>query len=274
MGIYEKALEIQTQVDQIKTNLKLDAATPLSEVVTTTASGGGKLAPKFISFAYGPKDLDISEEIASIDTSNITDMSEMFYMCYSITDLTLNTFNTSNVTNMYGMFTGASYLTYLDLNSLDTSNVTDIRSMFSSCTGLKTLKVGDLDISKVKSFYQLFNQCSALSSFDANKWDVSHVTNFQATFYGCKGFTELDLSNWHTTSATTMQQMFYNVPATTTKIDIRNFDFTNVQGYSSMFGSNSKDTLIIVKGETEKQWLTSKFTNLTNVKTVAEYEAS
>ncbi len=40
MGIYEKALAIQNQINTLKTNLGLSADTPLDEVVTTASSGG------------------------------------------------------------------------------------------------------------------------------------------------------------------------------------------------------------------------------------------
>lgn len=40
MGIYEKALTIQNQINTLKTNLGLSADTPLDEVVTTASSGG------------------------------------------------------------------------------------------------------------------------------------------------------------------------------------------------------------------------------------------
>ena len=51
---------------------------------------------------------------------------------------------------------------------------------------------------------------------------------------------------------------------------MRNFDFTNVASYSTMFYNVPTDCLIIVKDDTAKTWITSKFTTLTNVKTVAE----
>jgi surface protein len=80
---------------------------------------------------------------------------------------------------------------------------------------------------------------------------------------------ELDLSKWETTSATNMSQMFCNCKVLT-KLDIRNFTFTKVTNYSNMFKNVPADCLIIVKDDTAKTWITSKFTTLTNVKTVAE----
>lgn len=42
--------------------------------------------------------------------------------------------NTSNVTDMYQMFSGCSSLTSLDVSNFDTSNVTDMGWMFSNCS--------------------------------------------------------------------------------------------------------------------------------------------
>ena len=66
-----------------------------------------------------------------------------------------------------------------------------------------------------------------------------------------------------------MSGMFNNCTQLTS-LDIRNFVFTKVTSYSNMFNGVPTDCLIIVKGDIEKEWITSKFTTLTNVKTVAE----
>lgn len=75
------------------------------------------------------------------DTSNVTDMSSMFNMCGSLTELNLSSFDTSNVTNMQSMF-WRSALIDLDLSSFNTSNVTDMRGMFRDCSDLKQVIVG------------------------------------------------------------------------------------------------------------------------------------
>ena len=73
--------------------------------------------------------------------------------------------------------------------------------------------------------------------------------------------------------------MFYNC-SSLTKLDIRNFDFSNISidqyqtNYKNAFYGIPNDCLIIVKDDTQRTWITSKFSNLTNIKTIAEYEAS
>ena len=198
-------------------------------------------APRHISFYYY-RGTDLSQETATLDTSNVTSMYYMFGACTQLTTLNINHFDTSNVTDMQYTFTNATKLTSLDLNNWDTSKVT--------------------------TFYSTFGSCTSLASVNVKNWNVSNAGSFYRTFMGCGQLTELDLSGWVTTKATNMQEMFQNCWGLT-KLDIRNFDFTKVTSYRNMFGL-SNDCLIIVKDDTAKSWITSKFTNLTNVKTVAE----
>jgi hypothetical protein len=56
------------------------------------------------------------------------------------------------------------------------------------------------------------------------------------------------------------------------KIDIRSMTFDNVTNQNMAFYQVPNDCEIIVKDNTQKEWITSRFTNLTNVKTVAELQ--
>ena len=57
-----------------------------------------------------------------------------------------NCFDTSKVTDMSNMFLGCSSLTELDLSSLDTSNVTNTHDMFYGCNNLTDLICNDPEI--------------------------------------------------------------------------------------------------------------------------------
>lgn len=213
------------------------------ESVTTNVHEPTPYAPRFISF-YQCDKTDLIQELASLDTSNMTSFKNMFNYCYNLTSLDVNHFNTSNVTNMYGTFSGCSNLTSLDISNWDTSKVTNMQNMFSAMGVLTNLTLGD-------------------------NFDTSNVTDMSSMFSGGYALTELDLSIFNTSKVTRMNSMFQNCNKLM-KIDIRNFDFTKVTNYSYMFSSVKATCEIIVKDDTAKSWITSKFTNLTNVKTVAE----
>lgn len=88
------------------------------------------------------------------DTSETTDMSEMFNSC-RIKSLDLSHFNTSNVTNMNKMFYSCNYLKSLDLSNWDLTNVTNInKSMFYACGMLRTITMKNCSpetVQKIKS---------------------------------------------------------------------------------------------------------------------------
>ena len=81
-------------------------------------------------------------EIVKLNTSNITDMEEMFDACSLLEKLNVDTWNTSNVTDMSEMFYGCNLLAELDLSNFDMTKVTTKTStsnMFYGCTSLHTL---------------------------------------------------------------------------------------------------------------------------------------
>ena len=61
--------------------------------------------------------------------------------------------NTSNVTNMQNMFKNCSNLKSLDLSNFDTSNVTKMYSMFYGCSNLETLDLSNFSTSNMSSMY-------------------------------------------------------------------------------------------------------------------------
>ena len=76
-----------------------------------------------------------------LNTSEVKDMSRMFYGCSALTTLDLKNFNTQNVTNMSSMFAYCLALKSLDLKNFNTQNVTKMHSMFVCCSRLKSLNL-------------------------------------------------------------------------------------------------------------------------------------
>ena len=174
--------------------------------------GYGKIiAGKSLAFAFmnGFKINKITG-LEMLDTSNVTDMSYMFYSCgrYSqVFTLDLgNNFDTSNVTNMSYMFYSCgneSAVFTLDLGeNFDTSNVTDMHYMFSSCgvcSQVFTLDLGDkFNTSKVTDMKEMFRSCGSASKlFTLNlgdKFDTSNVADMRLMFHGCRTQCHFELN--------------------------------------------------------------------------------
>ena len=97
--------------------------------------------------------------------------------------------NTSNVTNMSQMFEGCTNLTTIPL--LNTSNVTDMSRMFYKCSNLITIP--QLDTSKVTNMYMMFCDCNRL--VDLPILDISKSTNMQSMFVNCNNLSDESLNN-------------------------------------------------------------------------------
>ena len=110
------------------------------------------------------------------DTSNVTDMSNMFGSCSKLT--TIPQLDTSKVTNMDSMFSSCSSLT--SVPQLDTRNVTSMNRMFNYCSSLTS--VPQLDTSKVIEFSFIFNNCISLETIHMFNmkvnFDISSSTKF------------------------------------------------------------------------------------------------
>ena len=115
--------------------------------------------------------------IPLLDTSKVTNMSNMFYNCSSLK--TFPSLDTSKVTSMSSMFNSCSSLTTIP--SLDTSNVTSMLNMFRHCSSLTTIP--SLNISSVASMGSMFDGCGALTSvtFQCNDVRPYGIGMFNAT---------------------------------------------------------------------------------------------
>ena len=130
-------------------------------------------------------------DVTNLNTSNVTIMHSMFYMCNLLTSLDVSNFNTSNVTIMHSMFYMCSLLTSLDLSNFDTSKVTNMSSMFNGCRVLTSLDLSNFDTSNVTNMSSMFNSCSELASLDLSNFDTSNVTNMSYMFSGCTALTHI-----------------------------------------------------------------------------------
>lgn len=156
-----------------------------------------------------------------------------------------------------------------ELENLDLSNISSADYMFYS-TRLKTLNLTDVDVPNLTTTQYMFNACTT-QEINLSNWNVPNLNSTRSMFYNST-VKRVNLSGWETPNLTTGNQMFHGV-SNLVFLDIRNMTFDKVTSYSNMFNLSKKDCLIIVKDETQKEWITSKFTTLTNVKTLTEYIA-
>ena len=121
--------------------------------------------------------------IVGLDTSDVTDMSYMFYGCSNLTSI--SQFYTSKAIDMSYMFQNCSNLT--SVPQLDTSNVTNMNYMFAYCSALTSIP--QLDTSKVTNMSSMFSNCSKLTSVP--QLDTSNAASINDMFSACSALTSI-----------------------------------------------------------------------------------
>ena len=180
------------------------------------------------------KNLVTIENISYLNTSEMTDMSYMFYGCENLQSLDVSNFNTAKVKNMGNMFADCWILQSLDLSNFNTENVTNMSFMFYWCENLLSLNVSNFNTAKVENMKGMFYSCSKLPSLDVSSFNTENVTDMYKMFYYCRNMQSLDLSNFNTENVTNMEDMFGQCRELQS-LDLSSFNTANVENMSYMF---------------------------------------
>ena len=181
-----------------------------------------------------------SIDLSLLDSSRAVNMYHMFAFCKSLPVIDITVLDTSKVTSMDSMFEGCTSLTEITLSGLDTSNVTTTSSMFKDCTEIVSIDLSGLDLRKNTSMMTMFYNCQKVESIDFTGLDLCNVIDFQQTFMDCASITELDLSDLNTVKAETFYRMFQGC-VNVQLIDLTNFRTDSAINMKMMF--NHCDTL-------------------------------
>ena len=178
-----------------------------------------------------PSSISKIEGIEYLNTSKVTDMSQMFYKCHNLRSLDVSNFDTSNVTDMRYMFFGCSGLISLGISNFNTSNLTNIRSIFSGCSSLTSIDLSNFDTSKVTSMWGVFYGCNGLTSLDLSHFDTSKVTDMGCMFKDCISLSTIYIGEkWNIEKVTESSSMFNGctnlVGGAGTKYDANHVDVT------------------------------------------------
>ena len=219
----------------------------------------------------GCENLTNIEGIEYLNTSQVTDMHNMFYNCYHLQTTDFSGFDTRKVKDMSYMFHNCGSLKSLDISNFNTSEVTDMRGMFESCIGLTSLDLSHLNTSKVSVMASMFQSCINLLSVNLSGWDTRNVKSMTRMFKRCHSLKTLDLSGFDTREKTcTMGDMFNTCKELTTIFVSDKFavgtgdtgDGTMFQGCNKLKGANALDKDNPQTGIDNANYKTGYFTKL------------
>ena len=155
--------------------------------VTIKGSGFGCTTANYVE-NYGN---NILTEIVGVDTWKIetNDISHLFNGFYKLKSLNISNWNLENVTNMSNMFDCCRSLTEPPIKNLPNS-VSNISNMFKGCISL----THDIEIPpNVTNCSGMFQGCTSMTHIRSN-WDNSYIGAITSTdcYSGCTGITHCD----------------------------------------------------------------------------------
>ena len=190
-------------------------------------------------------------DLGGLDTSAVTDMSQLFVGCRSLRSIDLSCLDTSNVTSLHGLALGCVSLESANLVGCDTHSVTDMGQMFMNCVKLRSVYAWGLDTSHVTTAAEAFISCEALEEVSGMEaWDMSRLEDGTRMFLQCKSMSRFDLSRWGVRSLREANLMLYlvginvrgagatvrNRYKTGCSVDISGWDISNVPSYYNSDG--------------------------------------
>ncbi len=101
----------------------------------------------------------------------------MFVGCHKLTSLNVSKFNTTEVTDMRDMFEDCYALTSLDLTNFDTGKVKDMLFMFYGCSALTTIYASNKFVTDkvTDNGSKMFYGCKNLKGYDDSKIDYNYA---------------------------------------------------------------------------------------------------
>ena len=133
--------------------------------------------------------------VGQFDTTNVTDMSHMFYMCSDqrLKSIPVSNFNTSKVTDMsymFGCWDGSpSFVEAFDLSGWDFSQVTTVNRMFDRCESAEITFPGQTMLTHIGDILYWFSHCFQMDHTDLGNiiksWDFTG-------YVGPKGQSTID----------------------------------------------------------------------------------
>ena len=155
-------------------------------------------------------------------TDKVKNMSKMFYMCQTLTNIDMSNFDTQNVEDMSQMFFLCSKLRELDLSKFNTTKVTKMSCMFWGCYDLEKLDLSKFDTKNVRSMSQMFLLCQNIKVLDLSSFNTEQLNNMESMFFGMTNLQTLNIGSFNTKNVNDMGGLFHKC-SSITSLDLSNF---------------------------------------------------
>ena len=203
--------------------------------------------------------------LKNANTSNVTNMYDMFYSCEKLKTIILDGIDTSKVTDMRSMFQGCSSLTTMNLVNFNMNKVKTIGNMFAACDNLISVSISCVGMSSVENMGYIFQYCPKLESVTLSGFGSDNLENVNYMFQECTKLKNVEMININFGKATTnnLFSSAYNIE----KIKMSNVTFKDTNQLFENLSNLKKVTLENIDSSkiTEMAYMFNNCSSLTNI---------
>ena len=162
------------------------------------------------------------------DVSNVTTMKYMFSHAGNF-NTSISDWDVSNVTSMKGMFELAVSFNQ-NISNWDVRNVTTMERMFKYAYNFNQ-NINNWNVYWVENMSNMFMQATRYNQ-PLDKWNVKHVENMSYMFAYAREFNQ-NINTWNVSSAKSLAGLFYHAESFNQPLD--NWDVSNCTMFIDMF---------------------------------------
>lgn len=140
-----------------------------------------------------PNPKEITLDVSSFDTRNVSDMSYMFEQT-GIKNINLDSLSTYSLRDTSYMFAECYYLQNLDLRQFKTATVSDAHGMFTYCFSLTNINFDTDVFGNVTDMSYMFDHSTAFTILNLSSFNTANVTNMSGMFSDCTALTKIIVS--------------------------------------------------------------------------------
>ncbi len=223
-----------------------------------------------------PSVVGLEGQNIKLDTSNVTTMENMFYLCdvyeeFDFTKLDYSKVKTMSkmvfgagfktidftgesfpaLTNVSMMFGGTNYgvTDYADVEkiyftncTMSNQNLKSLAGLFTNCTQLHEAHFERLNAEYITNISNMFSGCTGLQKVYFDGCNLKSITTVEGLFNGSTSLELFSADGWNITAVTSLKNMFKGCSSLST-VSVNTWIMPNVTTIESMFENSGIETL-------------------------------
>jgi hypothetical protein len=174
-----------------------------------------------------------------VDTSEVTDMSNLFNGCENLQDINLNELETDNVILANWMLKDCINLQNIDMSKVNLENAIEMQGLFSGCIRATNISIPKMrDVVSLSYMFENVGRSTPIDDFSiCGNLNTQNCTDMSYMFSGSRFNDYSFVQNFNTTNLQNAEGMFFDCAAY--DLDLSQWDVSKLKNAKKMFADST-----------------------------------